>query len=405
MDTQQKLKVFTGFAGYGGDKFALQLANLEYEEIGFSEIDKYAIQCHEQNHKGKNFGSITEINPNEIPDFDLFTGGFPCQAFSIAGKGQGVNDEKGRGLLFNHIIRICEVKKPKYILLENVKGLMSKKHSEFFEFTKSELKRIGYNIDVSLYNSKNYGIPQNRERVFYVCIRDDLEFKYDKPIAIQTDKKIKTLDPLGNKISNVPSIGQASRIYDKTGLLPALNVGWTPLVLSDILETDVDEKYFLSDEQVKKLLFRTKVNISSVCEPTAFDVYNKKLKTNGLVPTLTEPHHNSLRLVIKNATTKGYVYGYEGDGISLEFPDSKTRRGRVQEQISPTLQCNGGKGVIVSNLRIRKFTPIERFRLMGFDQDQINLDGLSDNQKDRLSGNGWEINLVSKIMRGFLSLK
>jgi len=153
------------FAGYGGAEFSLKKAGIEYECIGFSEIDKYAIQCFEQNHKGKNFGDCTKINPNELPDFDLLTGGFPCQSFSVAGKGLGELDT--RGTLFNEIIRIAEVKKPKMMLLENVKGLTNKPHRATFEKILSELDRIGYVVKWKVLNSKEYGIPQNRERVIF----------------------------------------------------------------------------------------------------------------------------------------------------------------------------------------------------------------------------------------------
>jgi len=98
-DMNKKIKVFDMFAGYGGAEFSLKKAGIEYECIGFSEIDKYAIQCFEQNHKGKNFGDCTKINPNELPDFDLLTGGFPCQSFSVAGKGLGELDTRGTLLM------------------------------------------------------------------------------------------------------------------------------------------------------------------------------------------------------------------------------------------------------------------------------------------------------------------
>jgi len=135
----EKLRVFSAFAGYGTDNFALKQLGIPFECVGFSEIDKYAIKCFEQNHwttqqtntpgqinviTPKNYGDITQIKPEDIPDYDLFTGGFPCQSFSVAGKGLGELDP--RGTLFYEIIRINEVKKPKYMLLENVKGLTCK---------------------------------------------------------------------------------------------------------------------------------------------------------------------------------------------------------------------------------------------------------------------------------------
>lgn len=150
------IKLFEMFAGYGGASFALKKAGVPFECVGYSEIDKFAVQCFEQNHDGKNFGDCTKIDPNNIPDFDLLTGGFPCQSFSVAGKGLGEQDT--RGTLFHEIIRIAEVKKPKYMLLENVKGLVSKKHKATFEKILSELDRIGYDVKWSITMSKcKYG--------------------------------------------------------------------------------------------------------------------------------------------------------------------------------------------------------------------------------------------------------
>lgn len=156
------------FAGYGGASFALKKAGIEHEVVGFSEIDKYADKCWKQNHGDvKNWGDCTKINPEELPDFDLLTGGFPCQSFSIAGKGLGEQDT--RGTLFHEIIRIAEAKKPKYMLLESVKGLTFKKHKDTFNKILSELDRVGYYVYWKVLNTKDYGVPQNRERVWFVC--------------------------------------------------------------------------------------------------------------------------------------------------------------------------------------------------------------------------------------------
>lgn len=167
------LRIFESFAGYGGASFALKKIDMPFEVVGYSEIDKYAIQCYEQNHKGKNFGDITKINPNDIPDFDLFTGGHPCQSFSIAGKRKGLQDDRGNVLY--DIFRIIKVKKPKYVFLENVKGLLSIDKGDTFEMIMEELSALGYDVDFKLFNSKDYGIPQSRERVFYIGIRKDVK--------------------------------------------------------------------------------------------------------------------------------------------------------------------------------------------------------------------------------------
>ncbi len=135
--------------------------------VGYSEIDKYAAWVynkHFPNHK--NYGDITRIDPSTIPDFDLFVGGFPCQAFSIAGKRMGFSDT--RGTLFFDIARILRVKKPKLVLLENVKGLLNHDTGKTFEVIISTLSELGYSVEWQVLNSKNFGVPQNRERVFII---------------------------------------------------------------------------------------------------------------------------------------------------------------------------------------------------------------------------------------------
>src|SRR3990167_2059050 len=174
------IKLFEMFAGYGGASFGLMKAGIPFECVGYSEIDKGAIKCYEQNHKGKNYGDCKGINPNELPDFDLLTGGFPCQDVSIAGN-RDLN--KGRTNLYLEILRIAKDKKPGYMLLENVKGLLSMNleeneilHNKLIDKIVRDLKNINYGICWKVLNSKDYGIPQNRERVWFVCKYNGWEF-------------------------------------------------------------------------------------------------------------------------------------------------------------------------------------------------------------------------------------
>ena len=158
------MKYFSTFSGIGG--FELGIGD-KAECVGFSEIDTYATQIYQKhfpNHK--NYGDITRITAESIPDFDLFVGGFPCQAFSIAGKRAGFQDT--RGTLFFDIARILKHKRPRYILLENVKGLLSHDNGKTFQTILTVLTDIGYDIQWQVLNSKNFGVPQNRERVFIV---------------------------------------------------------------------------------------------------------------------------------------------------------------------------------------------------------------------------------------------
>ena len=134
--------------------------------VGYSEIDRYAIQIYEKHFKHKNFGDIRKIRARSLPDFDLLIGGFPCQSFSVAGKRRGFKDT--RGTLFFEIARILSAKKPKLLLLENVKGLLSHDQGRTFATILSTLDGLGYDIQWEVLNSKNFGVPQNRERVFII---------------------------------------------------------------------------------------------------------------------------------------------------------------------------------------------------------------------------------------------
>jgi len=377
------IKLFEMFAGYGGASFALKKAGIEHEVVGYSEIDKYAIQCYEQNHKGKNYGDCTKIDPNELPDFDLLTGGFPCQSFSVAGKGLGEQDT--RGTLFHEIIRIAEVKKPKMMLLENVKGLTNKPHRDTFNKILSELDRIGYVVKWKVLNSKDYGIPQNRERVFFVCFRNDL------------------LTSDFNWRFNFPE-KEELRIF-----------------LKDILEENVDEKYFLTKEQVERLL---KYERS----------FNERVCNKDVANTLCARDYNDPKLVFYQCDPKqkgnnsqmDRIYFIKGVANTLCARDLRSKDIKIllnkaimvgnlsryimknprniyakEDGISWCVSTKSDVGISTDGYTIRKLTPKECFRLMGFLDDGINLEGLSDTQRYKLAGNGWDINLVSKIFKKF----
>ena len=135
--------------------------------VGYSEIDKYAIKVYEKQFPGvKNYGDITKINAKELPDFDCLVGGFPCQAFSIAGKRRGFDDT--RGTLFFDLARILREKQPRYFVFENVKGLLSHDKGNTFRTIIATIDELGYDCQWSVLNSKNFGVPQNRERVYIV---------------------------------------------------------------------------------------------------------------------------------------------------------------------------------------------------------------------------------------------
>lgn len=260
----KKIKVFEGFAGYGGATFGLKRAGINFDVVGYSEFDKFASQLYDANHKNskglpiKNWGDITLINPEELPDFDLFTGGFPCQPFSQVGMQQGENDRYGRGTLMYDILRICEVKKPKYILMENVKGLATKRFENTFNTLKTALKDMGYgDLKYAILNTKDYGIPQNRERLWMFAM----------------------LGGLPEGFSMVP---------------PIINNG---LRLSDFVDENPDPSLYLSQTQIKRIKDFYGIDSFVVSEYSCFDLYNKNIRNDGLSITILSPEHNKMRMV------------------------------------------------------------------------------------------------------------
>lgn len=174
------MRYFSLFTGIGG--FDLPLKGLGFSCAGYSEIDKYAIKTFEANFpelKGLNYGDITQIDTKKLPDFNLLVGGSPCQSFSIAGKREGL---KGVSGLFYHYLRILNDKKPSWFIWENVKGVLSSNRGKDFENITRAFSDCGYIIKGKVLNTKDYGIPQNRQRCFIVGQKEDLGvFNFEFP--------------------------------------------------------------------------------------------------------------------------------------------------------------------------------------------------------------------------------
>ena len=329
-----KIRVFEGFAGYGGGSFGLKrlkmnLPYIDYEVVGYSECDKFASNLFDANHKDTNgnplvnWGDITKIDPNKLPDFDMFMGGFPCQPFSSAGMQLGTDDPYGRGTVLGHIIRICKVKKPKYIFLENVKGFTHGKFKPIHDQLIKDLHEMGYGISPlakAVLNTKDYGIPQNRERLWMFA----------------------QLGGLTDNFSMIP---------------PKIE---STLRLGDFLDYTPDKSLYLSDAQIAHLKEKHNIKSFVVETPLCFDVYNKKIKNDGFSITITQPEHNSLRII--------------------EVPKED------------------GKEIV------RKMSVHEQFRLMGFNisrdlsECEIDFNGQSYSQLSKRAGNGWDVNLVGILL-------
>ena len=193
------MKVLSLFSGIGAFEKALKNLGIDFDLVGFCEIDKYAAKSYCAIHdvpETMNLVDITKVDTSQLPnDIDLITYGFPCQDISIAGKQKGLIDDDGnqtRSGLFFEALRIIEDTKPKIAIAENVKNLVGKKFSAQFQVVLASLEAAGYNNYWKVLNAKHYGIPQNRERVFIVSIRKDIDrgvFQFPVPIAL--DKRLK----------------------------------------------------------------------------------------------------------------------------------------------------------------------------------------------------------------------
>lgn len=193
---ENKFKAIDLFAGIGGIRLGFQQAFGEDIEFVFaSEIDKYARQTYYANFGEEPYGDITQIDEKKIPPHDIIMAGFPCQAFSVAGHRKGFEDT--RGTLFFDVMRIASYHKPKLIFLENVKGLVGHDKGKTFKVILETLKELGYSVKYQILNAKDYGVPQNRERIYIVAfLEDDKSFNFPKSI----NKSVKLKDILEEKV-------------------------------------------------------------------------------------------------------------------------------------------------------------------------------------------------------------
>lgn len=195
------LRVFTAFSGYDSQCMALDRIGIPYELVGWSEIDKYAIQAHNAvypQYADRNYGDISKIDWEKVPDFDLFTYSFPCTDISNAGVQKGLEEGSGtRSSLLWECRKTIEVKRPKYLLMENVKALVSQKFLPFYKKWEQWLAEMGYDNHCKIMDAKDYGVPQHRERIFIVSILGEQSFRFPNPIPLERRLK----DVLEDKVA------------------------------------------------------------------------------------------------------------------------------------------------------------------------------------------------------------
>lgn len=402
------LKVIELFAGIGAQRKGLERAGIEHEVVAISEIDKYALKVYEALYGNTpNLGDISKIE--KLPKADMWTYSFPCTDISLSGRMKGL--EKGSGThssLLWEVQRLLEVSKandelPKYLLLENVKNLISKKFKPYFDEWCRYLKSLGYKNFYKVLNGKNYNVPQNRERIFLLSIRncsEDYVFPSDIPLTTK---------------------------------------------LGDLLESNVADKYFLSGKLItcfssmknrngliRGLRFRprgkkdeyawtittapgSRATDTFIIEPIPAAIRGRanedgtyrqqlELKKDGNTNTLTTVQKDNVVIVPQN-TKQGYAIAHVGDGIYTNRADSK--RGVVQRESIPTLKTsNKDIAVVVDDptelISIRRLTPRECWRLMGWTDEDIDKAfkaDVSETQLYKMAGNSIIVNCLEAIFK------
>ena len=319
-----ELKVLELFGGIGAIRKAFERVQIPFKVVDYVEIDKYAVNSYNaifnENYKPQN---VCDWDKNI--EVDLIMHGSPCQDFSLAGKQAGGNQGTGtRSSLMWETVRIITKLKPKYVIWENVKNVISKNHKHNFEKYINELNQLGYNSYYQILNAKDYEIPQNRERVFTISIRKDID--------------------------------KGSFIFPEKVELK--------LRLKDLLEDEVNEKYYLSNYQIDKIKYsnfaQEKKRIQEKnCIEVACNLYEMGVKgfnrdtgeiitSEGCCKTIQtmQGGNRQPKVLIKNNTEKGYLEAEDGDGI---YTNITNKRGTVQKGMIPTLTSFQDKGVVVGD--------------------------------------------------------
>ena len=348
----KELKHLELFAGIGGFRRAIDLFcndnKITSTCVGFSEIDKYAVQSYKSIHSAHSelaLGDIKQFtsdkkNIKKLPDFDLISGGFPCQAFSMMGKQKGFEDDRGN--IFYSIIEILKIKKPKFLLLENVRNL--KNHDDgktYKEIKRSLTEDAGYDVKSIILDTKNYGLPQTRRRIFLFGVNKEHVSKKTSNIEI-TEKDI---------------IESSSKLNGSTSLNNYNNV-------LDLLKKQVEEKYYLSERIKPTILANGSKNFKSKSEIN-------QLIARPLTATMGKMHR---------ACQDNY---YSDAFLEAMSPEKYLEQSFPKE--------------IEAKHRIRKITPEEAFMLQGFNEKDVLIaskEGVSNAQLYKQAGNAVSVNTV-----------
>lgn len=398
------LTIGSFFSGIGAFEKALERLEIPHETVFYCEIDKYASKAYSLIHnvpESFNLWDITKVNEKELPDFDLMTWGFPCTDLSVAGKQKGFVDEDGnktRSGLYADGLRILRHCQPKYSIIENVKALVSEKFRAEFHMMLCDLEDAGYKSYWQVLNAKDYGIPQNRERVFIVSIRKDVDDGFTFPLPFDNGLRLK-----------------------------------------DLLEDGVDEKYYISQEKTEQLLKSIGLpddmfvrHTSDGCHLARKDAKQSSIQGTHvtypdgnshcmgsshvpmtvipiLTPDFADKKQNGRRFKddgepMFTLTGQDRRHGVLQIGV-LNKRNSQSDRVYSVDGTSPCLDCMQGgnkQPKVLQQYRIRKLTPLECFRLMGFDDRdywRCKDAGISDSQLYKVCGNS----IVVQVLEGILN--
>lgn len=372
----ERIKVLELFGGIGACSKALERLGIEYEIADYVEIDKYAVKSFNAIHN-TNFEPQDICKWNKNIEVDLIMHGSPCQDFSLAGKQAGGDIGSGtRSSLMYETIRIVGKLRPKYVIWENVKNLIGKKHRHNFEAYLKTMESLGYINYYQVLNAKDYGIPQNRERVFTISIRND-------------SADLRTLQEPDNYYIDWEEI--SFEFPPKQEL---------KLKLKDMLEDEVDEKYYLSDSMIKYISANNKKWTGN----------NDKSIINKSIASAINTGEGSRRCDASNYVSDKVEENYDLKGSS--YLRDFGSRGKLQNKeycdtLTASMGTGGGNVPIYQNeLRIRKLTPKECWRLMGFDDidfekaEKVN----SNAQLYKQAGNSIVVNVLETILNNLLGV-
>ena len=422
----QKIKVIELFAGIGSQAMALQNIGIDYEIIGISEIDKFAFKSYEAIHgKTFNFGDITKIS--KLPYCDLLTYSFPCQDLSDAGKQKGIDKGTRSGLLLEVKRLLLKAKEngtlPKYLLMENVKSLVGKKFIGDFEKWLSFLNNLGYYSNWEVLNAKDYGIPQNRERIFVVSSLENMHYKFPNPVEL----KLKMKDLLEEKVDDKYYLSEKylkcfSDMKNRNGFtrderfnprkLEDCNTAFTITTKSGERPND---NFIIQLGNLKNTeSFGGNPQTGRVYSPDGISPCLNTMQGGGLEPKILQKAHGFNKGRVKEnivpALTKSSQH--ENNFVVNINPSGKGMNGNVyRTNLSPTLTTNKGEGIKIlhsDTCRIRKLTPFECWRLMGFrDMDYYAAKsvGISDAQLYKQAGNSIVVTVLEAIFRNLFLKK